>query len=75
MNIGRQWKSLVPILLLAMLAGGCRSSNNASSNSGVGSKSSIVIGFSDSITGSLANEGKLTHDGYQMWADAVNAKG
>lgn len=41
----------------------------------VGNKSTIVIGYSDSVTGASANEGSLMRDGYQFWADTVTSKG
>ena len=69
---------LILLALLVALASACKSSstsNSGSGGSGVGAKSSLLFGFSTSITGSLANEGKLTRDGYQMWADTVNSKG
>ncbi|MDE3077230.1 MAG: amino acid ABC transporter substrate-binding protein, partial [Chloroflexota bacterium] len=35
----------------------------------------LLVGTPLSTTGSLANEGKLTQQGYDLWADVVNSKG
>ena len=60
----------------ALLVAGCGSKGSASAGSGGGSGSdSITVGASMSLTGSLAREGQLTKEGYQLCADKVNAKG
>lgn len=69
--VGITFALAVSLLLLA----GCKSASPGSSGGGAGNKTQVLVGFSTSITGSLANEGKLTRDGYQMWADSVNDKG
>ena len=73
MATGRRWQIVATIGLAAVALTACKSSSGSSGS--IGSKSSLVIGFSYSSTGSLANEGKLMHDGYQLWADTVNSKG
>jgi branched-chain amino acid transport system substrate-binding protein len=35
----------------------------------------LLLGAPLSLTGSTSNEGKLTQEGYDIWADTVNAKG
>jgi branched-chain amino acid transport system substrate-binding protein len=75
MNMHRLFGLMVALAASALLLGGCKSASPGSSGGGVGSKTQIIVGYSTSITGSLANEGKLTRDGYQMWADTVNQKG
>jgi branched-chain amino acid transport system substrate-binding protein len=37
--------------------------------------SDLLVGAALSLTGSLAREGKLTQQGYQMWQDWVNGRG
>jgi branched-chain amino acid transport system substrate-binding protein len=50
------------------------SSDDARSQS-TGSSAPILIGAAVSDTGTYAIEGKSTRRGYDMWADAVNARG
>jgi branched-chain amino acid transport system substrate-binding protein len=69
-------RHLVVVLLAMLFLAGCKSSNpGTGGGSGVGSKTSLLIGFSVSLTGPNADTGKLTKDAYQFWADTVNAKG
>src|SRR5438874_1449414 len=42
---------------------------------GGSSSSTIVFGAPISLTGSLAKEGGLTRDGYEIWKDTYNAAG
>jgi branched-chain amino acid transport system substrate-binding protein len=42
---------------------------------GVAQKPTIVFGSPMALTGSLANEGKLTKEGYDFWMNYVNAHG
>lgn len=73
MKLGWSLWGITGLALAAMLAAGCKSSSGSSGS--VGNKSTLTIGFSYSSTGSLANEGKLMKDGYQLWADTINGKG
>ncbi|MGN6131045.1 MAG: ABC transporter substrate-binding protein, partial [Nocardioidaceae bacterium] len=60
----------------ALLVTGCGSRGSASGGGGGGGGSdSVTVGASMSLTGSLAREGQLTKEGYQLCADKVNAKG
>jgi branched-chain amino acid transport system substrate-binding protein len=54
-----------------LLVAGCASP----SGSGGGSSGPLVIGASVSLTGDFSDSGKAVQRGYQLWADAVNAKG
>lgn len=76
MSLRGHWRFLAAIALVALVAAGCKSNSNSTGNSGsVGNKTTIVVGYSDPVTGSLANEGKLLKDGYDFWANTINAKG
>ncbi len=72
--------SIVALLIAALLVGSCKASStpaapsSSSGSSGIG-KTTLTIGFSTSLTGSNADLGKYLRDGYQFWADTVNAKG
>jgi branched-chain amino acid transport system substrate-binding protein len=58
----------------ALLVSGC-GSKGSSGGGGGGSSDSVTVGASMSLTGSLAREGQLTKEGYQLCSDKVNAKG
>jgi branched-chain amino acid transport system substrate-binding protein len=64
----------VPLVLLVSIALGACSSI---SGGGAGSSGSntIVFGAPISLTGSLAKEGGLTRDGYEIWKDKYNEAG
>ena len=67
-----------PITVLAcaglmVAAAGCGS--RGAENSGGSSGDTLNIGASMSLTGSLAREGQLTKEGYDLCAEKVNAKG
>jgi branched-chain amino acid transport system substrate-binding protein len=71
----RLWSQLAPCVAggaALLLASGCASSSGSSSSS---TASTLVIGASVSLTGDFADSGKAVQRGYQLWADAVNAKG
>lgn len=70
-------RSLAILFLAGLLLAGCKSSNagGSASGSGIGNKTSLLIGFPVSLTGANADSGKLMRDAYQFWADTVNAKG
>ncbi len=59
----------------ALLLAGCGSKGSGSAGGGGGSSDTVTVGASMSLTGSLAREGQLTKEGYQLCADKVNAKG
>jgi branched-chain amino acid transport system substrate-binding protein len=59
-------------LAAAALVAGCASAGGSSGGSGSGP---LVIGASVSLTGDFSDSGKAVQRGYQLWADAVNAKG
>jgi branched-chain amino acid transport system substrate-binding protein len=76
MKTSRLFGLLLTLGMAAALLASCKSASpGTGGGGGAANKTQLVFGFSTSITGSLANEGKLTRDGYQMWADTVNQKG
>ena len=58
----------------SLVLGACGSKGEATAGSGAGS-TTLAIGASLSLTGSLAREGQLTQEGYQLCQDKVNAQG
>jgi branched-chain amino acid transport system substrate-binding protein len=84
MIMGRK-RTVVVSCLLALVLVGCGSStkSNASKNTGstaspgstAASGSPIKIGVSLSLSGDFSPDGKAFQQGYQLWADEVNAKG
>ncbi len=65
---------VIALTATTMIAAGCGS--RGSDSSGGGSDSgTLVIGAPLSLTGSLAREGQLTKEGYELCSDKVNAKG
>lgn len=60
-------------VVTALAVAGCGSKGEA--NSGGGNSGTIVLGASLSLTGSLAKEGILTREGYDVCKSVVNAKG
>lgn len=63
---------LTCVVVTALAVAGCGSKGEA--NSG-GNSDTIVLGASLSLTGSLAKEGILTREGYDVCKSVVNAKG
>jgi len=67
----RKFTSAVVIALAALMAfTACGTSSTQT-----GSKSPIVIGASLSTSGDFADDGKAFQQGYELWADQVNAHG
>lgn len=66
---------IVSCTLLAL--GGCRSKGDAvpAATSAPTAEPTLVLGASLSLTGSLAREGGLTKEGYELCAKVVNEKG
>src|SRR5581483_5020086 len=66
-----------PILSAAMVAAlamaGCASKGDA--GAGATGSDKLVFGASLSLTGSLAREGNLTKEGYEVCREVINAKG
>jgi branched-chain amino acid transport system substrate-binding protein len=68
-----RWRILRSLAVAAVLAGcgsGASGSGSTSANT-----SPIVIGVSVSLTGDFSSDGKFVQQGYQLWADHVNAAG
>lgn len=69
----RRW-AIVPLVLAISLAlSACTGTGGGSA--GGGSSDTILFGAPISLTGSLAKEGQLTRDGYEIWKDTYNAAG
>jgi branched-chain amino acid transport system substrate-binding protein len=66
-----RWKLafVMALNLVLILSFGCRQSTNEAA------KGPIRIGGSLSLTGRFAHEGNYFHQGYQLWAKHINAKG
>jgi branched-chain amino acid transport system substrate-binding protein len=61
---------------LALLLAGCSSSGGSSSGAqSAKSSAPITIGVSLSLSGDFSADGKAFQQGYQLWADDINAKG
>src|SRR5437764_12211393 len=58
--------------LLVLTAANCGSKGEKKSQ---GASGTLVLGASMSLTGSLAREGLLTKEGYELCKNVVNAKG
>jgi len=59
------------VLALGVLLSGCAGGGGASSGSG----KPVLVGVSLSLDGDFSGDGKALQQGYQLWADDVNAKG
>jgi len=61
---------------VALMLAGCSGSGTSSSGTQSGKSSTpIKIGVSLSLTGDFSADGKAFQQGYQLWADDINAKG
>lgn len=67
----------IGLVALVLVAAGCGSkgSNESSEGAGGGQSGTLTLGASLSLTGSLAREGQLTKEGYELCKQRVNAKG
>ncbi len=74
-RIGRRWHAPLPVLaMLALILPATLAACGISTSTGGGSDT-LVFGAPVSLTGSLSHEGTDTLNGYNLWADQVNAKG
>jgi branched-chain amino acid transport system substrate-binding protein len=71
MNHNRLWHVGL-VATVAALVVGCAS---AGGSGGGGSSGPLVIGASVSLTGDFSDSGKAVQNGYQLWANTVNANG
>ena len=73
MPIARGWGAagIAVGLWLAVTAGG----GVASASDGPGTPQTLTFGAALSLTGSLAREGVLTREGYELCREVVNGKG
>src|SRR5579859_4834894 len=72
---GWRWRAPLPVLaLLALLLPGLLAACGGSSGSSGGS-TTITFGAPLSLTGSLSHEGTDTLNGYNLWANQINAQG
>ena len=65
----------MPVRKLALLAVSVFAAFACGGTSGPATGSTIIIGAPLGTTGSLALEGKLTQQGYNLWQDWINARG
>jgi len=70
----RRWHAPVPVLALLALIVPATLAACGGTTAGGGSDT-LVFGAPVSLTGSLSHEGTDTLNGYNLWADQVNAKG
>src|SRR3954452_13138863 len=61
----------------ALALAACSSPGSGSGGAGAsaGPEPPLLIGASVSLTGDFADSGKAVKNGYELWADTVNAKG
>jgi branched-chain amino acid transport system substrate-binding protein len=75
----RRHRTAFGVSLLVLALGACSSSSTPGSSSAAPSASTakppLVIGASISLTGDFADPGKAVKNGYELWAQQVNAKG
>src|SRR5512146_1157483 len=71
-----RWSASAPIVAMTLLAFVVPATLAAcGSTSAGGGSDTLVFGAPVSLTGSLSHEGTDTLNGYNLWADQVNAKG
>ena len=73
LSSARNMRTLGLMAILSLLLGalaGCGGSSSAPANT-----TPIKIGFTVSLTGDFSADGKAVQQGYQLWADSVNAHG
>ena len=66
---------MLPVRKLALLVVSVFAAAACGGTSGPATGSTIIIGAPLGTTGSLALEGKLTQQGYNLWQDWINARG
>jgi branched-chain amino acid transport system substrate-binding protein len=69
-HTARAMAALAVVTVSALALSSCSSSNKSKGSSGP-----LVIGASISLTGDFADNGKAVKNGYDLWAETVNAKG
>ena len=75
-RVGRRPRAPLPVLaMLALILPAMLAACGGNSVGGTGGPSVITFGAPISLTGSLSHEGTDTLNGYNLWADQVNAKG
>ncbi|MBX5492525.1 MAG: amino acid ABC transporter substrate-binding protein [Chloroflexi bacterium] len=67
--------ALVTALVLAACGGSAVPGRGAEGQTGGSATETLLIGAALPLTGDLAREGKQQKDGYDLWAETVNAKG
>ena len=68
----RLWRIGLVAAVVA-LAAGCASGNSQAGSGGPSGP--LVIGASVSLTGDFSDSGKAVKNGYELWANTVNAHG
>jgi branched-chain amino acid transport system substrate-binding protein len=69
-----RWRAIAGVAAVALVATACGSASGSGSSGSSGS-GPIKIGVSLSLTGDFSADGKAFQQGYQLWADDVNASG
>jgi branched-chain amino acid transport system substrate-binding protein len=73
---GWRWRAPLPVLAaLALVLLGVLAACGGSSSGGGGGYGTLIFGAPVSLTGSLSHEGTDTLNGYNLWAEQVNAHG
>lgn len=70
----RRWRALCALGALSVLLGALAACGSGGSTAS-GPKTPIKIGFTVSLTGDFSADGKAIEQGYQLWADTINAHG
>jgi branched-chain amino acid transport system substrate-binding protein len=71
----RGWKVAVLTSVLALGLAACGSDDSGGGNGGGGDSDPIVIGTSLPLTGEFSQPGTAAKEGYEVWAEMVNADG
>jgi branched-chain amino acid transport system substrate-binding protein len=71
-KIGKSIFTIIAAITILAVLGAC--SSNSPTNT-TGNQKPIKIGFSISLAGDYSADGKAVLDGYELWRDAVNARG
>jgi len=74
-NRNRLWLMWTASVATLLVAGCAAASGGSASGGGGGTTKPLVIGASVSLTGDFSDSGKAIKNGYQLWADTVNAAG
>jgi len=71
-KIGKSIFTVIAAISILAVMGACSQGTQTTTT---GNQNPIKIGFSISLAGDFAADGKAVLDGYELWRDAVNARG